>query len=81
MNRDSLFTISDVWLILHFIWLLPAKLAIAGLSSIRELATFLELTCATGESWGGAMFSFLVWGIVLLMISVTVDADSTTNRR
>lgn len=65
MNGDLAFTISDVWLISKFVWLMPAKVVIGVLHETPGTATFFEIGCGTGEGWGGAIFSFFVWLIVL----------------
>jgi hypothetical protein len=67
MNGDSAFTISDVWLMLEYGWLLPAKVVVGWIHAIPNLATFFEVDCQTGEGWGGGIFSFFVWGVVFLI--------------
>lgn len=69
MNGDLAFTITDLWLISKFMFLLPAKI-IVGLVHNSDMATFFEVNCATGESWGGAWFSLVVWAIVFIFIRI-----------
>lgn len=57
MNGDSAFTISDVELMLKFVWLLPAKLVVGFVHQNPQLTSFFEVTCSTGEGLGGAVFS------------------------
>lgn len=78
MNGDLAFTISDVWLIGKFIWLLPAKAVIGVLHSTPEFATFFEIGCGTGEGWGGAIFSFFVWFIVLAITGLAMEGASSS---
>lgn len=74
MNGDLVFTISDVWLMIKFIWLLPAK-AVAGLmQSSPEWAAFFEIACSTGESWGGGIFSLVGWFVILALVVGFLDA-------
>lgn len=61
MNGDLVFSISDVWLLVKFIWLLPAKAVVGLAQSVDVLAAFLEIHCSTGESWGGGVFSLFGW--------------------
>ena len=68
MNGDLVFSISDVWLIIKFIWLLPAKAVVGFSHNVSAWATFFEIDCSTGESWGGGIFSLFVWFVVLGLI-------------
>lgn len=69
MNGDLAFTISDIWLIAAFVWLLPAK-AVVGFLHSTKLAAFFEISCSTGEGIGGAVFSLFVW-FLLISFSIT----------
>jgi hypothetical protein len=69
MNRDLAITISDVWLIAKFIFLLPAKLIVGLVHSTPSWAKFFEVDCGTGESYGGALFSFFVWWFCYVLIA------------
>jgi hypothetical protein len=69
MNGDGVFTITDLGQILEFIWLLPAKVGVSALESQPQLASFFEISCNTGTSWGAVIFSFIVWIIVLAAVS------------
>lgn len=70
MNGDLAFSISDVWLIIYYIWLLPAKLVIGIAHNTDWMATFFEINCSTGESWGGGIFSLFVWFIIFGIIGI-----------
>lgn len=72
MNADMVFTISDVWLMFKFIWLLPAKAVVGCVHEIPRLAAFFEINCQTGESWGGGVFSFFGWNVVVLIVWMIV---------
>lgn len=74
MNGDLAFTISDVWLMAKFAWLLPAKLVVGGLHSFPELATFFEVSCSTGEGIGGAVFSLFAWALLFGLIATIQEA-------
>lgn len=73
MNNDGVFSITDVWQIIEFIWLLPAKAAIAIIQNNPKIATFLEIDCATGTSWGGGIFSFFAWCMLLGIIASIIE--------
>lgn len=66
MNGDGVFSISDVWLAIEVVWLLPAKMVVSMAQLSPTLATFFEINCSTGESWGGGIFSLVWWSLVLL---------------
>lgn len=70
MNGDGVFSISDIWLIIHDAWLLPSKATIVLLQQSEDLARFFELSCNTGESWGGGIYSFICWVFVLVLVAV-----------
>ena len=70
MNGDGVFSISDVWLMLKFLWLLPAKVVVSLALAYPGLATFFEINCSTGESWGGGIFSLVAWFFALLLIGL-----------
>ena len=72
MNGDGMFSISDVWLIIKFIWWLPAK-AVVYMAQGSTLAAFFEVTCSTGESWGGGIFSLAAWFFAFVLIAVATD--------
>ncbi len=73
MNADGAFTISDVWLWLERLYLLPSNGTVAFFQDDRPLASFFEITCATGQSWGGAIFSFFVWFIVFGIVAAMLE--------
>ena len=77
MNGDQVFSISDVWLIVKFLWLLPAK-AVVGLSqTFPVLAAFFEINCSTGESWGGGIFSLFGWlAALIVFVSVLIAIEA-----
>lgn len=68
MNGDQIFSISDVWLMIKYVWLLPAKAVIDFVQSNPLSAEFFEVNCSTGESWGGAIFSAFIWFVVLSIV-------------
>ncbi len=70
MNGDFVFSISDVWLMIKFIWLLPAKAVVGLMHSTPTWAAFFEIDCSTGESWGGGIFSLFAWFVILALVGV-----------
>lgn len=76
MNGDFVFTISDVWLMIKFVWLLPAKIAMTLIESNPQLVTFLESNCTTGDSWGAGIFSLFAWFAVMVSVIAILDASN-----
>lgn len=74
MNGDLAFTISDAELLFKQAWMLPAKAVVALLHEDRKLASFFEISCATGEGWAGAIFSFFGWFLLFALIVGVADA-------
>lgn len=68
MNFDGAITISDLWLLTKFLWLLPSKLVMEAIAGSSRLAQFFEIDCFTGESFGGAVFSFFAWYIAYFIV-------------
>jgi hypothetical protein len=74
MNGDFVFTISDVWLMIKFVWLLPVKAVLALIETDSKWMTFFEVDCSTGESWGGGILAFFGWiAILVLIVSLLVE--------
>ena len=73
MNGDLAFTISDVWLLMKAIFLLPATAVVSLLHHIDSTATFFEIDCQTGTSFGGAAASMFLWLFILGMIGAVLD--------
>jgi len=61
MNGDLAFTISDAWLLVKAIFLLPATAVVSLLHQIDSTATFFEIDCQTGTGFGGAVGSVFLW--------------------
>lgn len=70
MNGDFAFTISDVWLMIKYVWLLPTKAVMAMIESVPKWATFFEISCSTGESWGGGIFALFGWILILVLVGM-----------
>ena len=73
MNGDLAFTISDVWLLIKFFWLLPSNIVLWAIetpevSPMLELETFFEITCASGNGWGAAIVSPFGWLMAVALI-------------
>lgn len=73
MNGDFAFTISDVWLLAKAIWLIPAKAVMLIVDNSAGMGRFFEASCSTGESWGGAIFSFFGWILILGVVGLLID--------
>lgn len=72
MNSDLAFTISDVWLMIKFIWLLPAKAVVGLIQNNPKWTAFFEINCSTGESWGGGISSFVGWIVILALVGMLI---------
>ena len=69
MNGDGIFSISDIWLMIKYVWLLPSRAVVSFFHSNRDWARFFEIDCSTGESFGGFLFSLVAWFFVLCMVA------------
>jgi|GEM_PF-2982402 len=68
MNKDGVFDINDIGKIAEFIWFLPTKTALVLASYSPDLVKLLAIHCKTGVSWGGGVFSLIVWASLLIVI-------------
>jgi len=68
MNADQVFSITDVWLIIKFIWLLPAKIIMFLVHNSPKLSAFFEVDCSTGNSWGGGIFALFGWIVIIFVV-------------
>ena len=75
MNSDGLVTITDVASWFEFVFYLPALSAAWLISDIPALATFFEMRCETGTSWGGAVFSVMIWAWAIERLSQYLKAQ------
>lgn len=64
------FTLSHVMDWLAFIYFLPSKLAMIVPEGNSALWRFFELDCGSGTHWGGAIFSGVVWVVLLSLVSL-----------
>ena len=74
MNGDLAFTITDIWLMAKFVFLLPAKLVVGIIHNTEMASTFFEVSCSTGESWGGAIFSAFAWTLVPPLLAALITS-------
>lgn len=65
MNRDGVFTISDIWLWFQWIFFLPGDALLAATMSNQWLATFLEITPLNYGGWLSGIVSAIAWVILL----------------
>lgn len=71
MNGDMLFTITDVWLLLEVLWLLPSNF-IVHVASIGAVGRFFEIDCGTGRGLGGMVFSSFAWFVAYVLFSAAL---------
>jgi hypothetical protein len=72
MNGDYLYTISDLWMQIKTVFHMPAKLLVEAIATSPGVAQFLELTCWSGESVFGGVFSLIAWSVVLTVVSTAL---------
>jgi hypothetical protein len=61
VNGDGLTTITDVIAWIEAMFEVPAKLALTLLDGWPAVGGFFEVSCTSGQGWGGALFSAIVW--------------------
>lgn len=65
MTGDGAYTVTDLWLQLKAVWLIPSNF-VADLFRSDALGVFLELDCQSGAGLMGAIGSGLVWFTLLV---------------
>ena len=81
MNGDGIFTISDVWEIIEFIWFYPVKAAFPFIEKYTKISTFLELNCTTGVSSGWVLLAILLWIILIVLLGLSLAMIEALLRR
>ncbi len=76
MNGDLAFTVSDVWLLVKAIFLLPATASTSVLHRFEATAVFFEIDCHTGQGIGGAIVSLMLWPWLALSIALLISMAS-----
>ena len=73
MNRDGVFTISDIWVWVSFVFFAPGDgLIYLVLNSFPDVGTFLEYSVADYGGISSGIISFVVW-LCLIIGSVVAD--------
>ena len=70
MNCDGLFTISDVFLWIEWLFFLPGDGLLWWLMQNEGLATFFELTPAAYSGWTSGVFSVIAWFGSLVLVAL-----------
>ena len=65
MNGDLAFTVSDVWLIVKAVFLLPSAAVSSVLHRFDSTAVFFEVDCQTLQGVGGAVLSLFLWPVLI----------------
>jgi len=61
MDGDLAVSISDIGLLLKAVFLLPSTALASALHSNDSASTFFEISCASGQVWGGELLSAAAW--------------------
>lgn len=61
MSLSGGFTVTDVWILIKWLYFLPGDLLIWALMQF-QWATFWNVTAASYGGWGSGILSFVVWG-------------------
>ena len=81
MNGDGVFTITDVWLMVKYVYFAPGDLIIFAHLSDRELPTLFELDANWLCGWTSGVISGVIWFMVLGIIGATTQAISRGLKR
>lgn len=78
MNGDYVYTISDLWLQIKTVYLLPTNFLVDAALPSSPLARFLELDCWSAHGFVGAILSAYLWWVILMMVGglLTIFAKS-----
>lgn len=76
MNGDYIYTISDLWLQIKTIYLLPANALVDLTLPSSPLARFLELDCWSTHGIFGVIFSAYLWWLILMMLGGLLAASA-----
>ncbi|MBN9370970.1 hypothetical protein [Hydrogenophaga sp.] len=68
MNGDQIYTITDLWLQIKAIWLIPGNVGLEVLASVPGAVQFLELDCWSASGFIGAIVSGYLWGLVIMIV-------------
>ena len=74
MNGDGSVTLTDVWLLLGWVFHLPGDAVLAlVLNNAPGFARFLELSVGQYGGLLTGVISFAVWSIILILIVLSID--------
>jgi len=73
MNFDGLYTVTDLWLQIVWIFTLPGNLAINVILSDARWRTFFEVTPLSCGGAGAAVFSLFAWMFLFSLISTFIS--------
>lgn len=68
MNGDSAYTITDLWLQIKGVYLLPANAIVEASLPSSGLSRFLELDCWSAHGIVGAILSGFLWWVALVIV-------------
>lgn len=66
MNGDQIYTITDLWLQIKAIWLIPGNVVLEQVALIPGAVQFLELDCWSASGFIGAIVSGYLWWLALI---------------
>lgn len=73
-NRDTLFTISDLWFLAGWLFHLPGDYLLrVFIANAPGLATFLELDCGVIGGLISGFVSFFAWFIVFILLALLFE--------
>lgn len=76
MNGDLAVSVSDLGLLLKAAFLLPSTTLVSVLHANDSTATFFEVSCASGQGWGGALLSLFAWLVGIGIYRAVIDAGN-----
>jgi hypothetical protein len=73
MNRDGVFTISDIWAWFNFVFFAPGDLVIGVLYG-TAVGRFLEISPGSISGVGSGVLSFFVWMFVWMVVASELES-------
>jgi hypothetical protein len=82
MHGDGVFTISDVWLMVKYVYFAPGDLLILSLMAENpKFAAFLELDASSLYGWKSGVISGIAWLIALSAVRAIASAMGEKSNR
>jgi hypothetical protein len=72
MNGDYAYTITDLWLQLKTVFLLPANALVDFMRASPGLGDFLELNCWSGHGFIGGVASTVLWLVAIALVGAAL---------